>query len=533
MAVQPDLSYYYRQNEGTQNLSPTLQSSGVWTPLQVPQRPTTSPERYHEYLSSTPVILRLPWGRERDYGGIGTVSLPADHRPKTEPPQQEAKGHKHFGYGGDPWPRGLPIQQNYNLTKLKKSAVRVSDDLYPKPPAASISDKQICENFPAEHPYHSHISKFAVFPSFTPSDEPSRCPTPLHPQTPASGYPTVILRKTKGNPYRHEMVTITSDAQKLPLTWPGQQGYYHLPKSHHENVQIYYPIPPKSVAPNAQQKSYEERLSERSMHLQRNLMRSQWLTSYNRSFTGNGEMNPLQLDDFHENVIGNITGRAEGNTDMKPTFLSTVLHARPLEGRMARLRDDRRFNGKENGWNDLESEIVDYADKKCVTDSQSSCNHNVNSDGSTEKKNSYQLHLKGQHKEGDGHKITDTEQSEALYRRQLTPFLTPCVLEPKSVYNDKYQTIGQDLYLGFKSPYTLSKHLKQNDYTLQTQGTTNNHGKTLLRPSLQDLQESFSRSEAHKDFHKLFAEKEKDLRENYSSGKRYKFYGLHSFYFHN
>lgn len=51
------------------------------------------------------MVSRLPWGREREYGGIGAVSLPSDHRPKTEPPPLEAKGHKHFGYGGDPWPR--------------------------------------------------------------------------------------------------------------------------------------------------------------------------------------------------------------------------------------------------------------------------------------------------------------------------------------------------------------------------------------------------------------------------------------------
>ncbi|XP_044151472.1 uncharacterized protein C7orf31 homolog [Bufo gargarizans] len=562
MAVQCDLSYYYRQNEGAQELSPTLQSSELWTPQQIPQRPTTSPERYHEYRSSTPVTLRLPWGREREYGGIGAVSLPADHRPKTEPPPQEAKGHKHYGYGGDPWPRGLPIEQYYELTKLKKSAVRVSDDLYPKPPAASISDKQICEDFPAEHPYHSHISKYAVFPSCTPSEEPSRCPTPLHPQTAASGYPTVILRKTKGNPYRHEIVTITSEAQKLPLTWPGQDGYYHLPKFSNENGQIYYPIPPKTVAPNALQKPYEETVSDRTLNLQRNLIKSQWLTTYNRSFTGNGEMNPLQLDDFHEKVIGKITGRMDENTEMKPTFLSTVLHARPLEGRIARIRDGRRPLVKENGYVDLESEIADCAvesDKTRVTGLPPPSIHDVYSNNSDPfntigKEHSHQLQAKSRHKEPDMHKITDTEQSEALYRRQLSP--VPCVLESKPVYNDKCPPVRQDKYTSLESPCNLSKHVQQNTYTtkttgcgktlnnpsfsrytnlntLQSQGTTNNHRGTLSHPSLQELQDSFSRSQAHKALHKHFPEKARDLRENDNCGKKRNFYGFHSFYFHN
>ncbi|XP_066440683.1 sperm-associated microtubule inner protein 4 isoform X2 [Eleutherodactylus coqui] len=552
MAVQYDLSYYYRQNEGAQELSPTLQSSELWTPQQVPQRPTTSPERYHEYLSSTPVILRLPWGREREYGGVGAVSLPADHRPKTEPPPQEAKGHKHYGYGGDPWPRGLPIEQFYHLTKLKKSAVRASDDLYPKPPDASISDKQICEDFPAEHPYYSHISKYAVFPNFTPSEEPSRCPTPLHPQTPASGYPTVVLRKTKGNPYRHEIVTITSDAPKLPLTWPGQRGYYHLPKFHNENVQIYYPIPPKTVAPNTLHKSYEETLSERTRNLQRNLMRSQWITSYNRSFTGNGEMNPLKLDDFHDKVIGIITGRTDENTEMKPTFLSTILHAQPLEGRIARLQDGRRPLVKEEECIDRETETANsaiHSDKKYFADSQSlyiydAFPNNLDACKTTEKVHSQPMHVKWQHKERDMHKITDTEQSEALYQRQLT--LMPNVLESKPTYIGKHQPIRQAQYLGFESPYSLSKHVQkncpstitnyektQNNQSVSHCNNLNNHGRTLPRPSLQELQDSFSKSRAHEAFHKLFPENTQDLRENYNSRKRNTFYGFHSFYFHN
>ncbi|KAM3929217.1 sperm-associated microtubule inner protein 4 [Leptodactylus fuscus] len=559
MEVQHDLSYYYRQNEGAQELSPTLQSTELLTPQQVPQRPTTSPERYHEYRSSTPVTPRLPWGREREYGGIGPVSLPANHRPKTEPPPQEAKGHRHYGYGGDPWPRGLPIEQYYDLTTLKKSAVRASDDLYPKPPSASIGDKQIYEDFPAEHPYHSHISKYAIFPSFSPSEEPSRCPTPLHPQKPASGYPTAVLRKTKGNPYRHEIVSITSDAQKLPLTWPGQQGYYHIPKFHNENIQIYYPIPPKTVAPNALEKTYEETPSERTLNVQRNLIKSQWLTSYNRSFTGNGEMNPVKLDDYHDKVIGSITGRTDENTELKPTFLSSVLHARPLEGRIARLLDGRRPLVKADGCSDLESEIADCAvesDKESVTGSQPPNIHNVYSNNvdtcnATNREYSQQ-YVKWQRKEPDMHKITDTEQSEALYRR--TP--VPWVLHPNPVYNDRCQSIPQDQSLGFDSPHRLSKQIQQNNFTskttgcgktqspvslrhcnklntLQTQGILSNYGRTLSRPSLQDLQDTFSRSQAHKAFHKQFSEKAKDLRDNNNSGKRNRFYGFHSFYFHN
>lgn len=553
MAVQYDLSHYYRQTEGAQDLSPTLQSSELLTPQQTPQRCTVSPERYHEYRSCTPVVSRLPWGREREYGGVGAVSLPSDHRPKTEPPPLESKGHKHYGYGGDPWPRGLPIQQYYDLTKLKKSAVRESDDLYPKPPAASLSEKQIQADFPAEHPYHSHISKFAVFPSFRPADEPVRCSTPLHPQTPACGHPTIVLKKTKGNAYRHEVIAIPSDSQKMALTWPGQQGYYHFPKFYHENDQIYYPSPPKTVAPNPLYKTYEETPSERTINLQRNAIKSQWLTTYNRSFTDRGEMNPLQLDDYYEKVIGNITGKTDENTEMKPAFLSTVLQARPIEGRIARSRDGRRTLVKEE---EPESENVEYKpslNTEAETPRHRSCTSDTASN-TTKKENTEEYLSSTQgHKEPDIRKITDTEKTDALYRRQLTPIPTHSDLEYKILHENL--TGGQDPYIAFENASELNKpfqkrcftsleacsinpqdsilghYIRQN--TLRAQSGIHKTGKTLPHATLLVLQDSFSKSAAKKTFHQNFPEKTKDLRENCHSGRKHKFYGFHSHYFHN
>ncbi|XP_072269556.1 sperm-associated microtubule inner protein 4 [Pyxicephalus adspersus] len=556
MAVQYDLSHYYRQTEGTQDLSPTLQSSELLTPQQIPQRPTVSPERYGEYRSSTPAVLRLPWGREREYGGIGAVSLPPDQRPKTEPPPLEAKGHKHYGYGGDPWPRGLPIQQYYDLTDLKKSAVRASDDLYPKPPAASLSEKQIEANFPAEHPYHSHISKFAVFPSFRPADEPMRCHTPLHPQTPACGHPTLVLKKTKGNPYRHEVITIPSDSQKVALTWPGQQGYYHFPKFHNKNCQIYYPSPPKTVAPNPLYKTYEETPSDRTLNLQRNLIKSQWLTTYTRNFTGRGEMNPLQLDDYYEKVIGNITGKTDENTEMKPAFLSSVLQARPIEGRIARLLQGRRILVKKE---EPESETVE-----CKTNSHdevetvnSSCTSDTygNIVDTNERKNTKRLSSTQEHMEPDLRKITDTEKTDALYRRQLTPAPTPYDSEYKPVHEklpgEQNLNIVCEKPSEFNKPFlkrcfssqeacsrkpldthsVIGQYVNQN--ILRAQNAMHSVGKTLPCATLLELQDSFSRSAAHKTFQQNFPEKEKDLRENCHSGRKHNFYGFRSIYSHN
>ncbi|KAM4689037.1 sperm-associated microtubule inner protein 4 [Discoglossus pictus] len=569
MAVQYDLSHYYRQREGAIDLSPTLQSSELWTPQQLPLRLTVSPQRYQEYRLSTPVSSRLPWGREREYGGIGPVSLPDDHRPKAEPPPVEAKGHKHFGYGGDPWPRGLPIEQYYDITTLKKSAVRVNDELCPKPPAASINEKQIYVAFPAEHPYHSHISKFAVFPSFRPPEESTRSGPPLHPQTPARPHSAIILKKTKGNPYRHEVIYTPSESHKEALTWPGQQGYFHYPKCQ-ENDQTYYPMPPKTMAPNTKYTSPEE-----TANLQRFLEKSQWLTTYKRSFTDRGEMNPLQLDDFQEKVICKNRGPEDVNTEMKQTFLSTILEARPLEGRIARLRDGRRSLYSREGVLDnapesqsakhnimpLLSAVENGTDKP--TFSMVPDMPNVDTLAMEEKEYKCSSTERRQNKQPMFCKITDTEQSDALYKRQLTPL--PCPFPEtdqkcnNSVFYEDLPPSRKEQYIVFENPYGLSKPWLQNDSDQkqasilkgqESQGVWSHCDKQnlfirsapgadqyphnpLAGASLLELQASFSKSDANKVFHQQFPEKTKDLRENHYSGKKHQFYGLHSFYFHN
>nr|XP_014339457.1 PREDICTED: uncharacterized protein LOC106701943 [Latimeria chalumnae] len=51
--------------------------------------------------------------------------------------------------------------------------------------------------------------------------------------------------------------------------------------------------------------------------------------------------------------------------------------------------------------------------------------------------------------------------------------------------------------------------------------------------TLSELQDSFSKSEAHKQFHEITREETKDLRDNIHSGRRHTFFGFNSYYFHN
>ncbi|XP_068944361.1 sperm-associated microtubule inner protein 4 [Petaurus breviceps papuanus] len=344
MEVCHGLPHYYRQLEGTDILSNTVASNEIHTPLQIPPRITASQDRYQEFRQSNPV-QRLPWGTEREYGAMVPISLPEEHRPKSEPPRFFGKGHKHFGFGGDPWPRGVPIQQFYHLTQNKKSDLYENDSLLPK--SLHTAADPLCMGFPVGHPYQTHISRFAMFPSFTsPKDMNtglvSSLQQPFPATMPTNPYETTVLRKAKGNPYRHENLDFPSDSRKKALQWPGQRMYYDIPKHIRKNTQIFYPKPPKLLAPNTTLTTLDPSFSLKESNMHRNLERSHWITSYTHDFTGSGPMNPLELDDFHEKEIATLTGQIGFDPPPQERSHPEFLPTRPLEGRIARILQGRR-----------------------------------------------------------------------------------------------------------------------------------------------------------------------------------------------
>ncbi|XP_038652327.1 uncharacterized protein C7orf31 [Scyliorhinus canicula] len=335
-----DPFFYYKQTEGHDVLLPTFQSSEQITPMQFPQRPTVSTVRYDQYLETAPKIPRTPWGIEREYGGAGTLNLPDDHRPKDGPPTLMGKGHRHFGYGGYTLPGDVVIDQYYDVTQLKKSRLRPTDQLLPSAAEFALDQKQIQVPFPTEHPYYSHISKFAVFPNFLSPNDPHTGVRagqllPINPDMPAKSHDVTVTKKIKGFPYRYEI-------QKMPtqpkgIAWPGQEGYSQYPKSSKEQKQI-YPTPPKLIAPNRPERSIENILSERSANILRNIEKSHWLTTYKREFTGSGPMNPIELDDYIDKTIAKVTGKFDYFTELKeqshPAFMPNP-PLRPLKEKVS------------------------------------------------------------------------------------------------------------------------------------------------------------------------------------------------------
>uniref|UniRef100_A0A8B9PS64 Chromosome 7 open reading frame 31 n=1 Tax=Apteryx owenii TaxID=8824 RepID=A0A8B9PS64_APTOW len=566
MTMLHDLAHYYREMEGTDILSRTFESNEVLTPLQIPSHPTVSQDRESLHW------CRLPWGTEREHGGTALLVLPEEHRPKDEPSYAFVKGHQHYGSAVDPWPRGLPIEQYYYVTQLKKSDVNFGFFLPFLPTQTNL--RPLCLPFPTSHPYQTHISRYAMFPNFrSPEDRYTAVEAshhqPFHPNMPTKAFDVVVLRKTKGNLYRHKVVSIPSDSQKEAVHWLGQHTYFHLPKFAEQKGQIYYPNPPKIVAPNSTFKDLKHNLSPRTMNMLQNSERAQWITTYSRDFTGRGPMNPLNLDDYDMKVLDRLMQELGEDVELVKTFLPSLSQVRPLEGRTAHLLQGRRPHEsilQEQHSSEVQmppplysvhTTVPSYSDTKLskikATASQQ-CKVTDNTDQKWDVSQE-QAHLSQICYQKDDYldtkppankfqKIIDTWQTEALYRRHLAgrPEIESL---PKSACSLSYKELKPshlDQYRVWNNPDSLRMPGLPQDVKSEESGTImhklwhQEERQPLWRSEdrpRKTLQDSFSKTAAHKHFHGSIEGETKDLRDNITERRRHKFYGFNSFYFYN
>uniref|UniRef100_A0A7N6C1V0 Uncharacterized protein n=1 Tax=Anabas testudineus TaxID=64144 RepID=A0A7N6C1V0_ANATE len=209
-------------------------------------------------------------------------------------------------------------QQHYNSTHRKKSKVRLNDQL----------KKMLTIASPKEHPYSSHISRLAVFPSFCSPDDPhtgvrAASQPFLTPLIPTSAPDTTVISKTIGGPYRHEITETPMKARKKAVTWPGEHGFLDPLK---EKRQVFYPTPPKTVLPNSKLRDWDLTLSHRTSNMLKNLERALWVTSYQMHYTGSGPANPLKIDDFKEKILAGINSHTAplAGIDSHPELLSSA-----------------------------------------------------------------------------------------------------------------------------------------------------------------------------------------------------------------
>ncbi|XP_018596137.2 uncharacterized protein C7orf31 homolog [Scleropages formosus] len=372
----------------------------------------------------------------------------------TTPPQRAqqlpggTEGHMHSSYGGSVIPD----------EKLTKTPIQ------------------------RQHPFESHISRFALFPTFSSPDDAdtgvrSTARSSLNPLIPTRAQDVTVLSKTKGAPFRHEVHLV---GREKALTWPGQQGFYHSPA---KTSEVLYPPPPKAVCPNPSLRPWSATLCERTARMLRNLERSRWVTSHQLDFTGSGPMNPIKLDDFHEKTIAMVAGVSPYIVQLREQSHPQFIPAKPMNGYKQRIREGHHFlqhhcppTIQYDGHTDQASSSPERTDQGSQNDSH--------------KRTPIMSGL------ATGHPWSDTELREGR-RITCTSFSGPPWSPPISSHR------------GIGAPLSRSRSI------------------------LLALQDSFSKTEAHRCFQQSLQGSPADLRDSIRTGKRHCFYGFNSYYFHD
>nr|XP_055068010.1 uncharacterized protein C7orf31 isoform X1 [Misgurnus anguillicaudatus] len=457
------------------------------------------------------------------------------------------KGHRHFSYGGAMLPESVTIEQNYDLTPTKKSNLRLNDQLLPKPTDIDMSKRMIKSVIPKEHPYQSHISRYAMFPSYESPDDHhtgvrAASTLPLNPLLPSSAPAVTVLHKTKGSPYRQEILNVPMATRGEGMVWPGQCGFQNPSKG---ETQVMNPKPLKKVYSNATRRNRNITLSERSANMLRNLEKAHWLTSYQLHYTGTGPTNPIKLDDFNEKTIAMLTGEMNPlTTQLMERSVPTFIPSRPLEGR--KTRDYQYRHALESTYAPSQFPPA----RSCSPDLGLTPPHKFTPLGVEVRKQNITVHKSAQGKDHVPHnlvsdackteQVTESNQSYEDARSGPVSGSTPghceickkgmCLCRTELHVRERHQTTKSQIE---KENEYLSKNLRPRSFKEAGKKSLHNWSDLQPRCTLLELQDSFSKSEAHRRLHETTKGSKTDLRDNHHAGRKHTFCGFNSYYFHN
>uniref|UniRef100_A0A6Q2YCT5 Uncharacterized protein n=1 Tax=Esox lucius TaxID=8010 RepID=A0A6Q2YCT5_ESOLU len=392
----------------------------------------------------------------------------------------------------------------------------------------SHSERMIRVPIPKEHPYQSHISRFALFPTFRSPDDPdtgvrAASQRPLNPLVPASAPQVTVLRKTKGRgPYRHEVLQAPKAMRKSTITWPGQHGFLDHPRpvTGDAETQVFYPMALKSVFPNPSLRDWGVTLSERTANTLHNLEKSLWATSYQLDFTGAQCRPPTHKPHpkWHLSLPQGSSQRERSHPILLPP--------KPGDGRKARIGQERRVlqstdppptvnSAAESQPAALTSHHGRSGPLGALTHHNRSGplgGYGYNETLVNDFTQDYRLPNNSQnHTEPS----LDIEiQDQKRQNREITEI--PC-----SISNPCIQP---------RPPVLPSTQPGEGGGVLAGGGNAPNcrHQSSLL-----ELQDSFSKSEVHRRFRSSLQGGPVNLQDNVHAGRKHHFYGFNSYYFHD
>ncbi|XP_028836878.1 uncharacterized protein C7orf31 homolog isoform X2 [Denticeps clupeoides] len=435
---------------------------------------------------------------------------------KVQHPPAVIKGHRHFSFGGAALPENVTINQYYDLTDTKRSNLRLNDQLIPKPTDINLGGMLAGDK------------------------------RPLNPLIPTNAPEVILLNKTKGCPYRHEIVKVPMETERKGMSWPGQHGFLDYPKPTNGVSQGFYPKPPKTVCPNCSLRDWGSTLSKRTANILCNLEKLQWVTSYQMHFTGNGPSNPLKLDDFDEQTIDTATQQGTPYaTRLRERSHPVFVPPRPLDGRRARIlqgRQSLRGQGVHNDTSyapsDQEQGFTKWNAHRLDSLPQGS-NRNLEPLRPQLEGGSPQLRCNPE-QESSSAMCETCRKTHSECPALSSPVLNTGLTKPIQTFReDQAEHKALDLQ---NNPSTEAEKPFEFENLTGTSRATVPEGDAaklgyMIREtnhnSLQALQDSFSKTEALRRFHQTIKSKAADLRDHHHAGRKHDFYGFNSYYFHN
>ncbi|KAL4646887.1 hypothetical protein GN956_G9596 [Arapaima gigas] len=406
---------------------------------------------------------------------------------------------------------------------LRLPSLQVARWRIPDPTSINLQEKLIKVPIQRQHPYESHISRFALFPTpCCPDDADTGVRAAVRPST----YPLVpvhpphitVLSKTKGAPYRHEVHSLSREEA---LTWPGQHGFYHHPRSTESTNQGLYPTPPKAVHPNPTLWPWSTTLSERTARMLCNVERSHWVTSHQLDFTGTdharlcpgcGPMNPLKLDDFHEKTVAVAAG-ADPHTVQLERSHPVFTPSRPMAGHKQRIREGQQF---------LQYPYLPTFQPDGCIDQVS-----IDSAGGV----TVQEHQEESHKRRPvTSDITGTGKKQAGKVGNKPVNLRQPASPSAGVIGGRLWSAPEHSGERPMTHSSFSGRLPCSSPTASPRGFMTPPSRS--RSTLLELQDSFSKTEAHRQLQQATESSPVDLRDAIRTGKRRCFHGFHSYCFH-
>ncbi|XP_031155610.1 uncharacterized protein C7orf31 [Sander lucioperca] len=401
---------------------------------------------------------------------------------------------------------------------------------------------------PKEHPYSSHISKFAMFPSFSSPDDPKTgvraASQPfLNPLIPNSAPDITLLSKTIGSPYRHEVLETTINTRKKAVMWTGEHGFCDHTKPLKGENQVFYPTPPKTVLPNPKLRDWDLSISERTSNMLKNLERTQWLTSYQMHHTAPNQGTASDAINQHRpqeitvkyneapdsNQKGHSQSNSSGSTEARSTEpYQEVLHKQQSESKRSAYKGRGRENCK-----------VQFD----VSPRQESASQSSQEASATERP----LDLYNCPPSQEEMEVNKKKSLIELYVNDEPSSKMQYYKAGRNVSSISQSSVAKDL-AGIESNVELSlrasseqeklakgrepPHSISNPCILPRMDRVGNVGREGAALRLLDLQNSFSKTKAHRNFNSSITRAAVNLRDNVVTGKKHDFYGINCYYLH-